>query len=244
MCHVRCCGSTSVAPVVLECSVEKAWEWGSQLLLSQGLRLTLGKVISILQEQHAQWFMENEICSFHTPMSWIIYIFFRVAWLQFCLFALSWLLFPFLNLSLSIFFISSRATMTPLPWQVFLCMLDLLVQFPKIFPVDGKRALLCFNYRGFCYLFLSPLQVYRSPPPPTVFPGHIPFVYPQGWCPWPQTVNSLFHAHLESITAHCAKSFHLWKGSMCSAGLRRPHVLSLLLIMTGAADFLQSESVS
>lgn len=128
-----------------------------------------------------------------------------MVWLQFCLFVLSWLLCPFLNLGLWIFFISSRARMTLLPWQVFLYMLDLQVQFPKIFPVDGKHAFLCFNYLGFCYLFLSPLQGCRSPLPPTIFPGHIPFVYPQEWCPWPKTVNSLFHAHLESITGT------LWK---------------------------------
>lgn len=74
-----------------------------------------------------------------------------------------------------------------------------MAHFHKIFLVDGRSALPS-NYLGFCHLFPSPLQGCRFPPPLTIFPGHIPYVYPQGCCPWPKTVSSLFHAHLESIT--------------------------------------------
>ena len=50
----------------------------------------------------------------------------------------------------------------------------------------------------------------------STFPCHTACICPQGWRLWPQTVSSLFHAHLERITDILCKELPFTEASMCS----------------------------
>lgn len=139
-----------------------------------------------------------------------------MVWLQFCLFVLSWLLCPFLNLGLWIFFISSRARMTLLPWQVFLYMLDLQVQFPKIFPVDGKHAFLCFNYLGFFLSFPQPSARMQVPTSSHNLPRSHSLCLPPGMVPMTQNCQLSLSRSLREHYRHTVKRASIYGKDLCA----------------------------